>query len=124
MIYISDNINDNKLILDLDLSIINKDFKEFSLEKLKIINKYIINLRNQLNDNNKLNDSVNNIMGDKDIKDFYLKDILNTLIKAKDISSLFLYTFFLIVTYDNMINEEDDKMELKTKISTIKVLIN
>lgn len=116
--------NDEKdnLISSLDLSIINNSFKDFVFHKFKIVNKYLNNLKSEFNNKEELKNNINNITKESLIKDYYLKDMLNK-INIKDISSILVYTFLFIVSYDNIINEVGKK-DLLSKTSTVRVLIN
>jgi len=101
---------------DVDIGLLNKEFKEYCFSKVDDFNYYIDGLRNSLNSNKKINKNIDSLNKSVDIHDFYSKKLLNTLNNEEIINFMF-YTIFLIITFNDMILEGDNlKDNEKTKI--------
>jgi len=101
-------------ISGIDVSLFNKELKEYCFSKRDDFDFYLDSLRESLNSNTKLD--INKLVKSVDIHDYYIRQILNGLTNEEIISYIF-YVLFLILTYNGMILDSDDlKEDEKTKI--------
>lgn len=103
-------------VSNVDFSLFNKKFKEYCFSKVDEFNCYLDGLRENLNSDNNLNNSVDSLVKNVYIQDFYIKLLLNNL-KNEVIINYMFYTLFLVVTHKDMIlQSEDVSPDKKTKI--------
>ncbi|WP_347132388.1 hypothetical protein [Staphylococcus hominis] len=94
---------------DIDFSLFNKEFKEYCFSKLDEFNHFLDLLRESLNSDIKLNKGIESLVKNEDNHNNYIKDVMNNLNNEEIISYLF-YVLFLVVTYNDMVlNNDDDK---------------
>jgi len=117
-----EKLNQKVLISDVDFNIFNSKFKEFCFDKVDEFNIHLNKLRISLNNNNKYKD-INKLKNKTDIHSFFIKEFLNKLDNNVFINSMF-YIIFLVVTFNNMVLEDDiTKKEEKTKIGLTKLAL-
>lgn len=111
-------------ISDIDFSLFNKEFKEYCFSKLDEFNHFLDLLRESLNSDKKLNKGIESLVKNVDIHNYYIKVVMNNLNNEEIISYLF-YVLFLVVTYNDMVlNNDDVKENEKTKIGVTDVSMN
>lgn len=108
------NSKDNIKVSGIDLSLFNKEFKEYCFTKRDDFDLYLNSLRENLNLSVKKD--INKLVKMIDIHNYYIREVLNNLNNAEIISYIF-YVLFLILTYNGMILDNDNlKDDEKTKI--------
>lgn len=114
-------LNKEKLLLnDVDFNIFNKGFKEHCLNIYSDLNYYIDSIRSSYNSNKNIAKDINNINKTKLIMDYYIKEIMKNL-ENKEILNYIFYSLFVVVTYNNMISEEDNYFTNKINTTTISI---
>lgn len=118
------NKKDKVLVSNVDFSLFNSEFKHYCYSKVSEFSTYLDLLRESLDSNQKLNQDIEKIVKSVDIHDYYIKKLLNNM-SDKEIISYLFYLLFLVVTFNNMILEDNElKEDEKTKIGLTSLSMN
>lgn len=97
-------------IFGVDTSKYTKDFNIYCLDKENKLIIYLKRLLENLNSNKRIDKDVNLLIRNKDINNYYMRAILNEVDHNEIINFLF-YTFFTIITYNDVIDTSKDNKE-------------
>jgi hypothetical protein len=97
---------ENPLVLNIDINKFTGKFNEYCINKIDELKVYFEKLNNSLNSNEKL------IQDDKPLNDnefieYYIKEVINT-IDSNDAINTMYYTLFKIVSYNDIVDINDD----------------
>lgn len=93
--------------LNIDISKFTGKFNEYCINKVEELKVYFEKLNNSLNSNEKLFKDVSSL-NDNEIIEYYIKEIINT-IDSNDAINTMYYTLFKIVSYNDIVDIEDDE---------------